>query len=131
MIRSLASDLVKIECNVPDTRPYYPKVKLIIVPATLGAGAKSTVLQAWAMGRPILTTPHGAVGLPARSGHNLQIARDNRAMAREALRLLDMPDERARLAENGRKTVKHERNLKRYSEEFADLCLKLIKQPPT
>lgn len=124
-IRELASDRVTVLADVPDTRPYYGKVKLVVVPAKIGAGAKSTVLKAWAMQRPVLTTRHGTNGLPASSGVNLVAAADTAGMVREALALLDDADLRQQIAIAGRQTVERERNMEPLSADFADLCLKL------
>ena len=45
----------------------------MVVPANYGAGVKTTVLQAWALGRPVVATTFAVDGLPAVSGENLLV----------------------------------------------------------
>src|SRR4051812_14694362 len=45
---------------VQDLRPYYERARSVLVPALDGTGVKSTSIQAWAMRRPLVTSPVGA-----------------------------------------------------------------------
>ena len=46
--------------RVDDVRPYYGKTSVVLVPAVTGTGVKTTLLQAWAMSKPVVTTPESA-----------------------------------------------------------------------
>lgn len=50
---------------VPDTRPYIGAAAVYVVPLLVGGGTRLKLLEAMAMGRPIVSTPLGAEGFPA------------------------------------------------------------------
>ncbi|MDP9101169.1 MAG: glycosyltransferase family 4 protein, partial [Actinomycetota bacterium] len=59
---------------VPDVRPFYPRAKAVLVPADAGTGVKTTVLQAWAAGRPVVVSRHATIGLAVEPGVNALVA---------------------------------------------------------
>jgi glycosyltransferase involved in cell wall biosynthesis len=125
-LRALASSTVTLTGTVDDIRDFYPRAKVVLVPARMVTGSKTTVLQAWGMGRPVITTVAGASGLPARSGVNLVIADTDDAILRAIVELIHDPQQADRIARAGRKTLEEERNLSRQSAEFASLCSTLV-----
>jgi len=60
--------------EVDDVRPHYREARVVVVPLRLGAGTKLKVLEALAMGVPVVTTPQGRMGLDAEDGHHLLVA---------------------------------------------------------
>jgi sugar transferase (PEP-CTERM/EpsH1 system associated) len=93
---------------VEDVRPYLGDSALVVVPLRFGSGIRNKILEAWAMAKPVISTSLGAEGLPARSGHNIQLADDPNAFAQSVLQLLDDRDQRGRLAQAGRQVVEEE-----------------------
>jgi glycosyltransferase involved in cell wall biosynthesis len=126
---ALRSTLVNVTGFVSDVRPYYARTKIVVVPSQHGGGVKTTVLQAWAMGRPVVATSFSLTGLPARHGENVLIGESPEEMARHISLLLTSPDLRDRLARSGRKTVCEERDMKVLASQFARLCADTLKQP--
>lgn len=122
-IRALASDRIEVPGYVEDVRPWYARARLVTVPSFVGTGVKTTLLQAWATGRPALTTSFGTRGVPARPGENVAVADDVPGLVAETLRLLDDEASRARLAAAGRETVVAERDVRVVARRFAELCL--------
>ncbi|NBC32097.1 MAG: TIGR03087 family PEP-CTERM/XrtA system glycosyltransferase [Alphaproteobacteria bacterium] len=51
--------------RVPDTRPYLAHAALVVAPLRIARGTQNKVLEAMAMGRPVLTTPAAAAGAEA------------------------------------------------------------------
>jgi glycosyltransferase involved in cell wall biosynthesis len=111
--------------RVDDVRPFYERARCVLVPALEGRGVKTTSLQAWAMGRPLVASPVGAQGLPARPGDNILVGSDPPAMVELLAALLADPARARRLADSGRLTVQHERDVGVLAESFAHLCLEV------
>jgi glycosyltransferase involved in cell wall biosynthesis len=107
---------------VPDLRPYYGRARTVLVPAFAGTGVKSTSIQAWAMRRPLVTSPVGARGLPARPGENILVGDDAAALVRHLTRVLADPEEAERLAAGGEATAREHGDLSVIARRFAELC---------
>lgn len=69
-----------------------------VVPVRMGGGVRFKALEAMAAGVPLVATTLGAAGTGAVDGEHALIADDAGALARAIVRLLQRPDERARLA---------------------------------
>lgn len=87
---------------VEDAIPEIAKSRLAIVPVQSGSGTRLKILEAWAAGCAVLSTPIGAEGLDAIDGEHLKIARGPAAFAQSVLDLLDNEVVRSRLVQAGR-----------------------------
>ncbi len=96
------------------------------MPALVGRGVKTTSLQAWAMARPLVASPVGAQGLPARDGENILVgSRSRRRWSTVWRRCWPIRALADRLAAAGRATVERERDLTVLAGSFARLCLRV------
>lgn len=77
--------------------------QVAVVPLRSGSGTRFKILEAWAAGRPVVSTTLGAEGLGARGGDHLLIADDPVAFAAAVNLLLADDGMRRRLGANGRK----------------------------
>lgn len=93
---------VHVTGTVDDLRPYLAAQSLMVVPMLMAGGIKNKVLEAMAMGKPIVTTPEGADGIAARDGDEFVVARFGDEFAAACVRLLNDAAERARLGANAR-----------------------------
>jgi glycosyltransferase involved in cell wall biosynthesis len=59
--------------EVPDMRPYLAASSLVIVPLLDGGGTRLKILEAFASGRPVVSTAKGAEGLKGQDGEQLLI----------------------------------------------------------
>ena len=59
---------------VEDVRPYIARASVVIAPFVSGPGIKNKVLEAMAMGKPVVTTSIGVRGINATHGDHLCIA---------------------------------------------------------
>ncbi len=75
-VRSLAGARVEVTGRVPEVRPCYEGATVVAVPLRHGAGTRIKVLEAFAVGRPVVATAAGAAGLAVEAGTHLLLADD-------------------------------------------------------
>jgi len=98
--------------EVKDVRPFLREAVLSICPMRTGAGAKNKVLEAMAVGTPVVSTSLGVEGIEAVAGRDVLIADTPAEFAQEIRALVENPHLRERQARNARKLVEE-----RYSWE--------------
>ena len=101
----LADGRVTFAGRVPDIGRLVAHSSVCVVPLRTGGGTRLKILEAMAVGTPVVTTTKGAEGLAVVHGENILIADSPEAFAREVLRVMDDFVLRARLAANGRRLV--------------------------
>jgi polysaccharide biosynthesis protein PslH len=88
--------------RVPSGAGFLRELALLLYPLTTGSGVKVKVLEALALGLPVVTTPDGAEGLGGLGG--VVVERDDRLLAAAAARLLRDREARHRAGEDAFKT---------------------------
>jgi glycosyltransferase involved in cell wall biosynthesis len=96
---------VAFEGEVSDVRPHYRRALLAVVPLRAGGGTRLKVLEAMALGRPVVSTAIGCEGLPARDGEHVLLADSPEAFAAAVIRLAGDEALRARLRAAARRLV--------------------------
>jgi len=96
---------VTIVGPVEDLRPHLAAAAVIVVPLRLGSGTRLKILEAWAMGRPVVSTALGAEGLDCVPGRHLLVADDPSEFASSVLRVLSEPGLADELGRAGRALV--------------------------
>lgn len=76
-----------------------------VVPLRLGGGTRLKVIEALALGTPVVSTPKGVEGLDLRPDVDVAVADDPQTFAAKTLALLQDADLRAHRAEQGRRTA--------------------------
>jgi glycosyltransferase involved in cell wall biosynthesis len=74
----------------------------VVAPLRIGGGTRLKILDAWALGKAVVSTPAGAEGLAVRDGRNILLAEAPDAFADAVLRVLDSEELRGRLEKEGR-----------------------------
>ncbi len=92
---------------VDDIRPHVRAAACFIAPLRVGGGTRLKILDAWAMGMPVIATSVACEGLDAVPGENILVADDVAGFVREVSRVLADPALGARLGAAGRTTVEH------------------------
>jgi glycosyltransferase involved in cell wall biosynthesis len=105
LLRKARDRGVDILADVPDARELMLRMSVFIAPVFAGGGMRIKVLEAMALGKPVVATTIGAGGLEVRHGHDILIADDPDAFANDVARLLRSPHEAARLGSAARTTV--------------------------
>jgi glycosyltransferase involved in cell wall biosynthesis len=96
---------IEIAGPVADQRPHLAAAAAVVAPVRFGTGMRGKVLEALAMGRPVVTTSVGAEGLGAVPGRHLLVADGAAALARAIRQVLDDPTLAAALGGAGRQLV--------------------------
>ena len=65
---------VSVVANAPDILPYLRDARLLAVPLEAGGGTRLKILEAFAAGLPVVSTPIGCEGLAGANGQELLIA---------------------------------------------------------
>lgn len=101
----LNGDGVHVTGRVPDVRPYYSRSTVCAVPLQAGGGTRLKILEAMALGRPVVSTSIGCEGLHVVDGEHVLIADDPDLFAQQAVRLLRDQGLYARIAASSRRLV--------------------------
>src|SRR5262249_31649543 len=105
LIHTLATPYVRFTGSVEDVRPYLRQARLVVVPLRIGGGTRLKILEAWALGKPVVSTTIGAEGLPAEDGKNIALADSVEAFAQRATQLLNDTRAARELGVAGRRVV--------------------------
>ncbi|MGH2490350.1 MAG: glycosyltransferase [Candidatus Limnocylindria bacterium] len=87
-IRRWASPDVLMTGRVEDIRPYLDRAHVVVVPLRIGGGTRLKILEAMAMGKPIVSTRLGAEGLAVTDQRDILLADGARAIADQVDRVL-------------------------------------------
>ena len=100
-VRALGGDDVEVTGRVPDVRPCYARAQVAAVPLSIGGGTRVKVLEAMAMGVPVVSTTLGCEGLSVVDGDSVLLADSDAALADAIVRVLTTPALRDTLARGG------------------------------
>jgi polysaccharide biosynthesis protein PslH len=96
---------IELTGRVPDIRPFVAAAACYIVPIRVGGGTRVKILDAWAMGKAVVSTSIGCEGLDAVDGENILIRDDPGEFAAAVRTVLADGLLRERLGRAGRRTV--------------------------
>ena len=83
--------------NPPDMRVELARARIVCAPILASSGTRLRILEAWAAGRPVVTTTAGAFGLDYEHEREITIADRPDAFARALLGLLEEPERYERI----------------------------------
>lgn len=115
-----ANPRIRVTGTVPDVKPYLDKADVYVAPLRLGEGIKGKVLEAFAVGVPVVASPTAAWGLEAREGEEFLVGRGPRDFAEKTVRLIFDREESARLARNARRLVAERYDWRRLADAVGD-----------
>jgi len=105
-VKALASlPGVRVIGQVEDVRPYYAEAKVAVAPFRYGGGTKLKVLEAMALGVPVVATPVGCQGIEAVPGKHLFKEESEEAFTERVVNLLQDDSLRLQMAIEARKLV--------------------------
>jgi glycosyltransferase involved in cell wall biosynthesis len=107
-VLALESPHVRVEGLVSDVRPFLERAAALVIPLRIGGGTRLKLVEAAALGCPVVSTTIGAQGLAFRDGEHLALADDEDAFARATLDVLTNPDAAAERAARARRRALEE-----------------------
>lgn len=91
---------------VDDIRPIVAGSWATVIPLRMGGGTRLKVLEAMALGTPVVSTPKGVEGLDLQAGVDYLVGRDPQEFAEAVAGLLQSPEARARLSVGAAEVVR-------------------------
>jgi len=124
-LRALASDDTTITGYVPDVRDYLAQATVCVVPLRMAKGIQNKILEAMAMGIPVVATTAANTGINARDKHQILVADSPDDFAKAVVTLLKDTQLRQTIADNARQFVQEnfswDKNLSKLDELIAQL----------
>lgn len=121
-IRALAKDdRVHVTGFVPDLRPYLARATVSVSPMQYSVGIQNKVLEAMAVGTPVVTTPPTRTALLAREGEHFLIGESAQDFAAQVIRLLDDRVLAARISAAGRQYVEEHHDWNRLAGRLEEV----------
>ncbi len=90
---------------VDSVQPFVHAAGCFVVPLRVGGGTRLKVLDAWAMGKAVVSTTVGCEGLDARDGENILVRDEPREFAQAVRMVLNDEALQMRLGANARRTA--------------------------
>jgi glycosyltransferase involved in cell wall biosynthesis len=103
---------------VDDPMPYYRRCDICVVPLRAGGGSRLKILEAMAVGRPVVSTSIGCEGLDAKNDQHILIADNPEEFAKKTIQLLTDEALYNRLVQQGRGLVEEKYSWDRISDKL-------------
>jgi glycosyltransferase involved in cell wall biosynthesis len=110
---------------LPDIRAFIATSRACVVPLRRGGGTRLKILEAMAVGTPVVTTTKGAEGLAVTNGDDILIADTPEAFAEATIQLLTDDALHARIAAGARATIAARYDEKSIGDEVCTALLQL------
>lgn len=105
-VLQLASDNVKVTGFIPDLAAVYNEASVVVAPLRFGAGTQNKVLEAMAMGVPVVCSNIGFKGLGINSGEGAIMQTEPQAFADSVNELLGSEEKRLAVGERGAHVIR-------------------------
>ncbi len=119
-LRVLANDAIRVTGRVPDVRPYLARAGAFVSPLRLGAGIKNKVLEAMAMGCPVVATPLSLDGIGVTPGEEVLVG-EGAVMVEAIVQALMNDTLGDKLSANGRKLIESRYSWNHVAEQYLAL----------
>jgi glycosyltransferase involved in cell wall biosynthesis len=95
---------------VKDTREHLKKADVVVAPLRIARGIQNKILEAMAMGLPVVATPIAFEGIKAEKDKDLLVEGDRERFANAVVKLLEEESLRESLGGNARRAVENNHN---------------------
>ena len=113
--------LIQLEGYCPDLFDAVKNCGVMVNPMVEGSGLKNKVLEAFALGLPVVSTRRGIEALPVLDGRECRIEDDPAAFAAAVMDLLEQPARAAAIAEAARELVTERYTWDAVGDELLDI----------
>ena len=120
-VKNLESKNIHVTGQVESVLEYYKKSTICIVPLKAGGGTRLKILEAMALGRPVVTTSIGCEGLDVIDNKHLLIADSPDAFSEKVLSLIEDDTLRRRIIHNARELVEKDYNWRKLTNKLEDI----------
>ncbi|MFL5707180.1 MAG: glycosyltransferase [Ktedonobacteraceae bacterium] len=122
VLQALTSDpRVEVTGYVDDLRSYVGRAEIMLSPMVYSVGIQNKVLEAMALGTPVIVATKAAAALDALPGQDLLVAGSAQEFAEAALRLMSDAELRTSLSQHGRNYVERHHNWKVLTDQLVDV----------
>jgi glycosyltransferase involved in cell wall biosynthesis len=111
-----------------DIQPAIGSSWISVVPIRLGSGTRFKILEAMALGTPVVSTTVGAEGLEVTHEKNILIADEPAAFAKQVLRLREDLDLWETLSKNGRQLVEDKYDARLLARKFESFLYRVCNE---
>lgn len=112
---------VRLSGWVDDIRDEVARAAVCVVPIRAGGGTRVKILEAMALGTPVVATRKAAEGLEAENGKHLSVADDAASFAEQTVELMHNVDLRERVRTNARNLVEQRYDWVKIGHRFVEL----------
>ncbi len=114
------AEAIELKGFVEDVREPLARYAVFVCPILSGSGVRVKLLEAFAMGIPVVSTRLGAEGLAANDREICALADDADSFAERVLELLENPDTAAAMARRARAEVVEHRGMQAMTERLVE-----------
>jgi sugar transferase (PEP-CTERM/EpsH1 system associated) len=126
-IQQLARDpRVEVTGYVDDLRPYVGRAQVMLSPMVYSVGIQNKVLEAMALGTPVVVAAQAAAALGTRPGRDLMVASSANEFAELTLRLMNDAALHATLSRCGRAYVEQQHDWRLITDRLVDIYQQAI-----
>jgi glycosyltransferase involved in cell wall biosynthesis len=128
IIRLAADSSVIVTGYVEDLRPYLSRAWVVVAPLQEGFGVKVRVLQAMAVGKPVVATSMVRSGIDVTPGENIMIADEPQDFANKVIELLNNRELRLKIGGNARHLMQNEHDWEKLTYQLNEVLEKAVRE---
>jgi glycosyltransferase involved in cell wall biosynthesis len=117
---------VTLHADVADVRPYLATSAMLVVPLRIGGGSRLKILEALAMGLPVVSTRIGAEGLCLEDGRHLTVRESIHELVGAVLEALREPATARFRAAEGRRLVRQRYDWDALADRLEEVWLECV-----
>ncbi|MHB0999876.1 MAG: glycosyltransferase family 4 protein [Armatimonadota bacterium] len=118
---ALAAEGVKLTGYVDDIKTVLGSAQALVVPLRYGGGTRLKILEAMALGTPIVSTPMGAEGIGAEDGIHILYGETDKELADQSVRLLQDEELADRISTAAKELVRERYQWPSIAAEFENI----------
>ncbi len=125
-VKELASETVEVTGQVESVEEYVSRATCSVVPLWIGSGMRLKILEAFALGRPVVSTSLGAEGIEVIDGEHIIIRDDADQFADAVVKLLTDEQKCDELSRNARALAEKNYSWPNVAGKFSEVIEKLL-----
>jgi len=130
-VQALASDpRIEVTGYVDDLRPYISRAEVMVSPMVYSVGIQNKVLEAMALGTPVVVSAQAATSLGTVANRDLLVAESAQEFASATLHLMDDADLRCTFSQRGREYVEQQHDWQKVTQRLTHVYEQAIAAYP-